>query len=80
MDPSIAWYEGELGFFDQYIMPLAKKLKDCGVFGVCSDENLKYAMDNRSEWAEKGKEVVQSFLTEYRKSAGVTRAPVLFAN
>jgi hypothetical protein len=39
MDPSIAWYEGELGFFDHNIMPLAKKLKDCGVFGVCSDDS-----------------------------------------
>lgn len=27
-------YEGELGFFDNYIIPLAKKLCECGVFGV----------------------------------------------
>jgi 3'5'-cyclic nucleotide phosphodiesterase len=78
-DPSIGWYEGELGFFDHYIIPLAKKLKDCGVFGVCSDEYLKYAMDNRSEWADKGKAVVRSFLTEYRKSTDVARTPTLFA-
>ena len=37
-DPSIAWYEGEMGFFDFYIIPLAKKLFTCGVFGVTSDE------------------------------------------
>jgi 3'5'-cyclic nucleotide phosphodiesterase len=37
-DPSDGWYEGELGFFDFYIIPLAKKLKECGVFGVSSDE------------------------------------------
>ena len=37
-DPSEFWYRGELGFFDFYIIPLAKKLKDCGVFGVASDE------------------------------------------
>lgn len=37
------WYKGELGFFDNYIIPLAKKLKDCGVFGVSSDEFLNYA-------------------------------------
>jgi hypothetical protein len=28
----------EIGFFDFYIIPLAKKLKECGVFGVSSDE------------------------------------------
>jgi hypothetical protein len=32
------WYKGEIGFLDFYIIPLAKKLKDCGVFGVSSDE------------------------------------------
>ena len=49
-DPSIGWYKGELGFFDFYIIPLAKKLKDCGVFGVSSDEYLNYAERNRQEW------------------------------
>ena len=36
-DPSKGWYQGELGFFDNYVIPLAKKLKECGVFGVSSD-------------------------------------------
>ena len=36
-DPSAFWYKGELGFFDNYICPLAKKLKECNVFGVSSD-------------------------------------------
>jgi 3'5'-cyclic nucleotide phosphodiesterase len=57
-DPTIGWYEGELWFFDNYIIPLAKKLKTCGVFGVSCDELLDYAMDNRAEWAMKGKEIV----------------------
>jgi hypothetical protein len=57
-DPSEIWYEGEIGFFDFYIIPLAKKLKDCGVFGVSSDEYLTYAMQNRQEWEERGRQVV----------------------
>eukprot|EP00539_Tryblionella_compressa_P008436 CAMPEP_0178765990 /NCGR_PEP_ID=MMETSP0744-20121128/18796_1 /TAXON_ID=913974 /ORGANISM="Nitzschia punctata, Strain CCMP561" /LENGTH=677 /DNA_ID=CAMNT_0020421623 /DNA_START=22 /DNA_END=2051 /DNA_ORIENTATION=- len=32
-NPAKTWYKGEIGFFDFYIIPLAKKLKDCGVFG-----------------------------------------------
>ena len=60
-DPSVGWYEGELGFFDHYIIPLAKKLKDCGVFGVSSDEYLDYAKANRSEWETRGKEMLQQY-------------------
>jgi class 3 adenylate cyclase len=58
-DPSIGWYQGEIGFFDHYIIPLAKKLKDCGVFGVSSDEYLNYAMANRREWEAKGENAVE---------------------
>ena len=64
-DPSVAWYEGEIGFFDFYIIPLAKKLKDCGVFGVSSDEYLNYATQNRNEWKERGQEVVAEYVRKY---------------
>jgi hypothetical protein len=65
-DPSEGWYKGEMGFFDFYIIPLAKKLKECGVFGVSSDEYLNYALENRSEWELKGKEVVARYLSKYQ--------------
>jgi hypothetical protein len=58
MDPAEKWYENEIGFFDFYIIPFAKKLKDCGVFGVSSDGYLNYALMNRREWEVKGKEIV----------------------
>lgn len=58
-DPSEFWYKGELGFFDFYIIPLAKKLKDCGVFGVSSDECLVYAERNRAEWEQRGLQIVE---------------------
>ena len=60
--PVEGWYEGEIGFFDFYIIPLAKKLKDCGVFGVSSDEYLAYAKRNRDEWELRGKEVVAEMM------------------
>ena len=40
-DPSGNWYQGEIGFFDNYIIPLAKKLRECGVFGVASGKERK---------------------------------------
>lgn len=68
-DPSEAWYRGELGFFDFYIIPLAKKLQDCGVFGVSSDEYLNYAVANRREWEIKGKKIVEQYLADYDENA-----------
>jgi 3'5'-cyclic nucleotide phosphodiesterase len=61
-NPADFWYQGEIGFLDFYIIPLAKKLKDCGVFGVSSDEYLQYATENRREWEARGKEVVADFV------------------
>jgi hypothetical protein len=63
-NPDTFWYEGELGFFDNYIIPLAKKLKECNVFGVSSDEYLNYALSNRAEWQEKGQELVKGMIEE----------------
>jgi class 3 adenylate cyclase len=71
-DPSIGWYKGEIGFFDFYVIPLAKKLKDCGVFGVSSDEYLNYAQKNRGEWELKGEQLVAEFLTRYDEKYGMS--------
>jgi class 3 adenylate cyclase len=65
-DPAEFWYEGEIGFLDFYIIPLAKKLKDCGVFGVSSDEYLNYAMTNRKEWELCGREIVAEMVELHR--------------
>lgn len=68
-DPSENWYKGEIGFFDYYIIPLARKLETCGIFGVSSDEYLQYATNNRTEWVEKGEAIVQGYLASVgRKS------------
>ena len=65
-NPVENWYKGELGFFDFYIIPLAKKLKDCGVFGKSSEEYLNYALANRAEWAVKGDAIVADMLERYK--------------
>lgn len=58
INPLDTWYQGELGFFDYYIIPLAKKLEECGVFGVSSAEYLQYAINNRTEWEARGVTIV----------------------
>ena len=49
------------------VIPLAGKLKECGVFGVSSDEYLQYAVANRREWESKGEEVVKQNTEKYLK-------------
>jgi hypothetical protein len=60
-DPTVGWYEGQIGFFDGYIIPLATKLKECGVFGSAGEEYLGNALNNREEWIIKGKEISARF-------------------
>ena len=69
-NPADDWYEGEIQFFDSTILPLARKLQDCGVFGVSSDEYLQFAEKNRAEWEVRGKEVVATMLEEARDTLG----------
>jgi hypothetical protein len=46
---------------------LAKKLKECGVFGVSSAEYLNYAMENRDEWERKGQEVCKKMKMNFEE-------------
>ncbi|CAB9505736.1 Receptor-type guanylate cyclase gcy [Seminavis robusta] len=70
-DPATFWYKGEFGFFDFYIIPLTKKLKECGVFGVSSGEFLDYATKNREIWELRGEEAVAEMIAEAREKYGV---------
>ena len=63
-DPKENWYGGEIGFFDFYIIPLAKKLRECGVFGTAEREYLDYALENRRRWEEEGKEIARQMILE----------------
>ena len=53
--------------FGNYVIPLAKKLEECNVFGVTSDECLNYATANRNEWEAKGEEIVAQMVARYQK-------------
>ena len=64
-DPREKWYEGEIGFFDFYIIPLAKKLRECGVFGSAASEYLDYAVENRRRWEEEGREIANKMVNDH---------------
>ena len=65
--PEGGWYRGELWFYDNYIIPLARKLHQCQVFGVSSHEYLDYALQNRKEWEVKGEAQVEHMMTKLRE-------------
>lgn len=70
-DPAHDWYTGEMSFFDHSIIPLAHKLKDCGLFGVSGDEYLAYAEQNRQEWEKRGESLVAEMIEEDNRKHGV---------
>ena len=56
--------KGEFGFFDFYIIRLAKKLNKCGIHGEASEEYLKNSMEKRRLWAELGEKLVAKYIVE----------------
>ena len=64
-DPSIFWYKSEILFFDDHVIPLAKQMAQCGLFGVSGDELLVCALSNRQQWAAKGGDLVASMMARY---------------
>lgn len=70
VDPSTNWYIGEIGFFDYYLIPLAMKLKECGVFGASGYEYVSYVLKNKKEWERKGQQAVQEMVVLYKDLEG----------
>jgi hypothetical protein len=68
LNPSVTWYQDEIDFFDKYSIPIAKKLNDCGVFGVAGDEYLNFAEENRRRWVARGREIVAVYVETYGRT------------
>mmetsp|Transcript_14254 Transcript_14254/g.39291 ORF Transcript_14254/g.39291 Transcript_14254/m.39291 type:complete len:139 (-) Transcript_14254:97-513(-) len=64
-DPATSWYENELKFFDDVVIPIAQKMVRCEVFGNASNECLSYAISNRDEWQMRGKQIVDEMVQRY---------------
>ena len=63
-DPSTTWYEKELAFFDEFVIPLLEKIKMSGVFGSSCEEMFEYALSNRQTWESKGADLVERWKQE----------------
>ena len=61
-DPSGEWYKKELAFFDDFVIPIAEKIRDCQVFGDKSDECFGYANKNRDKFEANGEDIVSEMV------------------
>jgi len=57
-NPLDFWYDTQIEFFTYHVIPLAKKLKECAVFGESSVEYVDCATKNLAEWELHGVKVV----------------------
>jgi class 3 adenylate cyclase len=78
-DPAASWYMGELAFFDKFVIPLATRLRDCGIYGASGDEYLKNALENRRLWVDKGKTIARDMKETFsRKVVGAQEDTIVF--
>mmetsp|Transcript_22486 Transcript_22486/g.55637 ORF Transcript_22486/g.55637 Transcript_22486/m.55637 type:complete len:1526 (-) Transcript_22486:168-4745(-) len=68
-DPSDNWYNGELWFFENWVVPLATNLKTCGVLDIVSDQLVEQAKSNRRQWEAEGKEICAAMVKSAKAKA-----------
>ena len=67
IDPTVSWYSDEIKFFDTVVIPMANRLKDCGMFGMAGDDAIRCAQSNRKEWVVNGGAVVEGLKKRYKE-------------
>jgi hypothetical protein len=75
-NPAETWYEDHLKRFDEIILPMAGKIKECGIFGTTSDEMMDFAAKNRYLWKENGRGLVKEMAEKAEKSLPVPQQSI----
>lgn len=64
-DPRHKWFENQIGFLESYLLPLAHRLEDTGVFGDIVGASFATIIEqNRDRWVEEGQEVVDAIIAQ----------------
>eukprot|EP00569_Conticribra_weissflogii_P005857 CAMPEP_0171340344 /NCGR_PEP_ID=MMETSP0878-20121228/8504_1 /TAXON_ID=67004 /ORGANISM="Thalassiosira weissflogii, Strain CCMP1336" /LENGTH=773 /DNA_ID=CAMNT_0011842395 /DNA_START=1081 /DNA_END=3402 /DNA_ORIENTATION=+ len=75
-DPAKGWYENQLFFYKIYVLPLAEKMKTCGVFGDLGGEFYRNALSIRDQWEREGDEITKKMIASvelgYRGDSSAT--------
>lgn len=63
VDPFNGWYDNQTGFLDFYVLPLARKLDDCGAFGDTRGGIFhSIVLENRKRWVKEGMQVTMKIV------------------
>jgi hypothetical protein len=71
-DPTDTWFKSDIGFFDFYIIPLAKKLRLCGILEKSSAEWINGAILNRNAWDAMGESIVAEYAREVKREENLS--------
>jgi hypothetical protein len=64
-DPQHRWFENQIGFLESYLLPLAHRLDDLGVFGPkVGPAFASIVEDNRDRWLTQGYDETQKVILE----------------
>eukprot|EP00977_Amphora_coffeiformis_P011874 scaffold2911_cov177-Amphora_coffeaeformis.AAC.8 len=64
-DVSRNWFENQIGFLESYLLPLARRLEDTGVFGEEVGTMFpRIVEENRDRWLTEGYDISQQTLAE----------------
>lgn len=68
------WFEGQISFFDNYIFPLAERLKQCDVFGQDGSIFYENACKNRKQWMDEGLPLCQEMYKKALETHGLSQS------
>lgn len=64
-DPQGGWFSNQIGFLDFYLLPLARKLDDTGVFGDTNGAIFaQIVVENKEKWMREGMSLTARIITE----------------
>ncbi|KAL7466151.1 hypothetical protein ACHAXS_009586 [Conticribra weissflogii] len=66
-DPAKGWYENQLFFYKIYVLPLAEKMKTCGVFGELGGAFYRNAISIRDRWEREGEEITKEMIASVER-------------
>jgi 3'5'-cyclic nucleotide phosphodiesterase len=62
-DPECRWYDNQIGFLESYLLPLARRLEDMGVFGDSLGQTFAAIVEaNRDQWIQEGEDVTEAIV------------------
>ena len=74
MDPETRWYENQIGFLESYLLPLARRLEDTGVFGDEMGQLFATIVEsNRDQWIQEGQDVTEAIIEQGAEEFAVGR-------